>query len=123
MNSYTLYINLYSSLYRPPPPTCCLSSLCPWSIKALIAFSMWKSLISSGFVRAPWSDGMSDCCGRRIRIRQPSGGREVYLDQLAECDRTASIIGLWQAGIEGRGSHSEAETFPKSLKVRRSRVY
>lgn len=60
---------------------------------------------------------MSDCGGRRITIRRPSGGHGVYLDQLAERDRTASIISLWRAGTKGRGSHSEEETFLPSLKV------
>lgn len=52
---------------------------------------------------------MSDCCGRRITIRQPGGGREVYLDQLAERNRTTSIISLSRARIKGRGSHGEEE--------------
>lgn len=64
---------------------------------------------------------MSDCCGRRIRIRQPGGGREVYLDRLAKRDRTTSIISLWRVRIKGQGSHGEEETFLKSLKAWRSR--
>lgn len=72
---------------------------------------MWKSLISSGFVGPPWSDGVSDCSGRRITIRQPHGGHEVYLDQLVERDSTTSIISLWWARLKGRGSHSEERLF------------
>ena len=106
----TLYESLPFPLQAPSFP--------PWSIKALIA---WKSLISSGFVRAPWSAGVSDGCGRRITIRQHDGGRKVHLDQLAERAETASFISLGRARIKGRASHGEEETFLKSLKVWRWR--
>lgn len=53
---------------------------------------------------------MSDCCWRRITIRQPGGGHDVYLKQLAESDRSASIISFSRARIKGWGSHREQET-------------
>lgn len=48
------------------------SSLRPYGIELLIAFSLWKSLTS--FVRALLSKSMSGCCSGGIRIGQYTGG-------------------------------------------------